>query len=328
MSGATESPVSKYGRSSEFGAVLDFIQTMISNDTLSQAFKIPHLVMVGKQNMEKTTLINRLIGRYLLPMRRNETANTLQARTTYPIILNLRNGPKTKVEVRCESIPDIGGTVEDPKDDLVEQFLNKVSDRFPKEPGTPISKTPVNVTLHGPSLTTLTLVDLLGAHFANDDQRMNHVTQQLVLEYIKKNTKSIIVIVSEVGDPTGDSAINLVMTQAQDFRTRTISVLTKPDKLRMEDDMGKRVALNQSSFTLEDGRFIVLRAIFSSLMVCFTTRQRWYGLLREGLGRRNDSDKRKRVVRETSSLQRHSAPVWSRTAHGVHDLLIGKQNDR
>ena len=113
----------------------------------------------------------------------------------------------------------------------------------------------------GPSLTTLTLVDLLGAHFANDDQRMNHVTQQLVLEYIKKNTKSIIVIVSEVGDPTGDSAINLVMTQAQDFRTRTISVLTKPDKLRMEDDMGKRVALNQSSFTLEDGRFIVLRGM-------------------------------------------------------------------
>ncbi|XP_015759216.1 PREDICTED: dynamin-related protein DNM1-like isoform X1 [Acropora digitifera] len=192
-------------------------------------------------------------------MRRNETANTLQARTTYPIILNLRNGPKTKVEVRCESIPDIGGTVEDPKDDLVEQFLNKVSDRLPKEPGTPISKTPVNVTLHGPSLTTLTLVDLPGVHFANDDQRMNDVTQQLVLEYIKKNTKSIIVIVSEVGDPTGDSAINLVMTQAQDFRTRTICVLTKPDKLRMEDDMGKKVALNQSSFTLEDGRFIVLR---------------------------------------------------------------------
>ncbi|XP_074625296.1 uncharacterized protein LOC141883649 [Acropora palmata] len=259
MSGAKESPVSKYGRSSEFGAVLDFIQTMISNDTLRQAFNIPHLVMVGRQNMAKTTLINRLIGRYLLPMRRNETANTLQARTTYPIILNLRNGPKTKVEVRCESIPDIGGTVEDPKDDLVEQFLNKVSDRLPKEPGTPISKTPVNVTLHGPSLTTLTLVDLPGAHFANDDQRMNHVTQQLVLEYIKKNTKSIIVIVSEVGDPTGDSAINLVMTQAQDFRTRTICVLTKPDKLRMEDDMGKKVALNQSSFTLEDGRFIVLR---------------------------------------------------------------------
>ncbi|XP_044168431.1 uncharacterized protein LOC122952634 [Acropora millepora] len=88
---------------------------------------------------------------------------------------------------------------------------------------------------------------------------MNDVTQQLVLEYIKKNTKSIIVIVSEVGDPTGDSAINLVMTQAQDFRTRTVCVLTKPDKLRMEDDMGKRVALNQSSLTLEDGRFIVFR---------------------------------------------------------------------
>ena len=111
----------------------------------------------------------------------------------------------------------------------------------------------------GPSLTTLTLVDLPGVHFANDDQRMNDVTQQLVLEYIKKNTKSIIVIVSEVGDPTGDSAINLVMTQAEDFKTRTICVLTKPDKLRREDDMGKRVALNQSSFTLEDGLFILLR---------------------------------------------------------------------
>ncbi|XP_068700233.1 uncharacterized protein [Montipora foliosa] len=259
MAGQIESPVSKYGRSSEFGAVLDFIQTMISNEALRQAFNIPHLVMVGRQNMAKTTLINRLIGRYLLPMRRNETANTLQARTTYPIILNLRNGANTLVEVRCETIPDIGGVVENPNDETVEDFLNQVAQRLPKEQGTPISKTPVNVTLQGPKLTTLTLVDLPGAHFANDDQRMNRVTQELVLEYIKKNTKSIIVIVSEVGDPTGDSAINLVMQQAKDYRARTICVLTKPDKLRKEDDMGKKVATNQSSFTLEDGRFILLR---------------------------------------------------------------------
>ena len=33
-------PVAKYGRSSEFGVVLDFIQTMISDDTLRQAFNI------------------------------------------------------------------------------------------------------------------------------------------------------------------------------------------------------------------------------------------------------------------------------------------------
>lgn len=259
MSGVVESPVSKYGKSSEFGVVLDFIQTMISNDTLRQAFNIPHLVMVGRQNMAKTTLINRLIGRYLLPMRRNETANTLQARTTYPIILNLRNGEKTMVEVKCDKYSDIGGEVENPTDDMVEEFLKKVASHLPKEPGTPISKTPVNVTLQGPNLTTLTLVDLPGAHFANDDPRMNHVTQSLVLDYIKKNTKSIIVIVSEVGDPTGDSAINLVMQKAADFRSRTICVLTKPDRLRESDDMGRKVALNQSSFTLEDGRFILLR---------------------------------------------------------------------
>ncbi|KAJ7393249.1 hypothetical protein OS493_006218 [Desmophyllum pertusum] len=232
---------------------------MISNDTLRQAFNIPHLVMVGRQNMAKTTLINRLIGRYLLPMRRNETANTLQARTTYPIILNLRNGEKRTVEVKCDKILHIGGTVENPTDNDVEDFLNKVTGHLPKEEGTPISKTPVNVTLTGPELTTLTLVDLPGAHFANDDPRMNHVTQDLVLEYIEKNTNSIIVIVSEVGDPTGDSAINLVMQKAADFRSRTICVLTKPDKLRDSDDLGKRVAMNESSFTLEDNRFILLR---------------------------------------------------------------------
>ena len=155
MSGAVETPVAKYGRSSEFGVVLDFIQTMISNETLRHAFNIPHLVMVGRQNMAKTTLINRLIGRYLLPMRRNETANTLQARTTYPIILNLRNGPKSMVEVKCDKNPEIGGTVEDPTDNIVEDFLNKVTGLLPKEEGTPISKTPVNVTLQGEVLTFL-----------------------------------------------------------------------------------------------------------------------------------------------------------------------------
>ena len=141
--------MSKYGRSSEFGSVLDFIQSMISNDTLRKSFDIPHLVMVGRQNMAKTTLINRLIGRYLLPMRRNETANTLQARTTYPIILNLRNGPKTIVEVRCDTCQGIGGEVENPTDDQVEDFLKQVAGHLPKEEGTPISKTPVNVTLQG-----------------------------------------------------------------------------------------------------------------------------------------------------------------------------------
>ena len=149
MSSEIESPVSKYGRSSEFGGVLDFIQSMISNDTLRKSFDIPHLVMVGRQNMAKTTLINRLIGRYLLPMRRNETANTLQARTTYPIILNLRNGPKTIVEVRCDTCQGIGGEVENPTDDQVEDFLKQVAGHLPKEEGTPISKTPVNVTLQG-----------------------------------------------------------------------------------------------------------------------------------------------------------------------------------
>jgi len=88
---------------------------------------------------------------------------------------------------------------------------------------------------------------------------MNHATQSLVLDYIEKNTKSIIVIVSEVGDLTGDNAINLVMEKAADFRSRTICVLTKPHRLRDSDDMGLKVALNQSSFTLEENRFILLR---------------------------------------------------------------------
>ena len=98
---------------------------------------------------------------------------------------------------------------------------------------------------------------------------MNQATQSLVLDYIEKNTKSIIVIVSEVGDPTGDSAINLVMRKAKDFRQRTICVLTKPDRLRESDDMGVKVALNKSSFTLEDGRFIVLRGTIAVVALIF-----------------------------------------------------------
>lgn len=63
MSVPTESPVSKYGHSSELGAVLDFIQTIVRQNS---------------QNMAKTTFIKRLICRYLLPMRRDETADTLR----------------------------------------------------------------------------------------------------------------------------------------------------------------------------------------------------------------------------------------------------------
>ena len=127
-----------------------------------------------------------------------------------------------------------------------------------------------NLSVPGPDLTTLTLVDLPGVHFANNDPRMNHATQSLVLDYIEKNTKSIIVIVSEVGDLTGDNAINLVMEKAADFRSRTICVLTKPDRLRDSDDMGLKVALNQSSFTLEENRFILLRGTHKIMLRCWS----------------------------------------------------------
>ena len=60
------SPVARFGKSTEFGNVLDFIQNMVSNEVLRQAFNIPHLVVVGRQNMAKTTLINRLIGRLVI----------------------------------------------------------------------------------------------------------------------------------------------------------------------------------------------------------------------------------------------------------------------
>ena len=144
-----DSPAARYGKSSDFGQVLDFIQTIISNKALRKEFDIPHLVVVGRQNMAKTTLINRLIGRYLLPMRRAETATHLQALTTNPTILNLRHGTCSRVEVKCDSIPGLGGSVNDPTDVEVEAFLRKVSEKLPKEPGTLISKTPINVTLEG-----------------------------------------------------------------------------------------------------------------------------------------------------------------------------------
>ena len=69
VSSPVSSPVSRYGKSSDFGQVLDFIQAMVSNDTLRKEFDIPHLVVVGRQNMAKTTLINRIIGRYATPAR-------------------------------------------------------------------------------------------------------------------------------------------------------------------------------------------------------------------------------------------------------------------
>jgi len=52
------------------------------------------------------------------------------------------------VEVKCDK-PDIEGKEEDPTDDRVEHYLNDISSKLPKEEGTPISKTPVNVTLEG-----------------------------------------------------------------------------------------------------------------------------------------------------------------------------------
>ena len=60
---SNDAPVSKFGADSDFAKVLDFIQQLISNEFLRPEFDVPHLVVVGRQNVAKTTLINRLIGR-------------------------------------------------------------------------------------------------------------------------------------------------------------------------------------------------------------------------------------------------------------------------
>ena len=88
-------------------------------------------------------------------MRKSETATHLQALTTYPIILNLRNGTRSSVTIEVHGLPQCGGTVEDPTDENVEGFLRQISQSLPKVPGTPISKTPVKVTLQGTLLFTV-----------------------------------------------------------------------------------------------------------------------------------------------------------------------------
>ena len=82
-------------------------------------------------------------------MRKNESATHLQALTTYPIILNLRNGEKSSVTITCRDIPDLGGEAENPTDETVDTFLREAAAKLPKVPGTIISKTPVEVTLQG-----------------------------------------------------------------------------------------------------------------------------------------------------------------------------------
>ena len=88
-------------------------------------------------------------------MRKSETATHLQALTTYPIILNLRNGTRSSVTIEVHGLPQCGGTALDPTDEHVESFLRQISQRLPKVPGTPISKTPVKVTLQGTLLFTV-----------------------------------------------------------------------------------------------------------------------------------------------------------------------------
>ena len=107
----------------------------------------------------------------------------------------------------------------------------------------------------GPGMSNVTLVDLPGLQFSNQESAaMDLVTQELVLEFIEKNKKSIIVIVTDCGDPMKDPAINLVMRRAPDYKSRTICVLAKPDKIKKSDDTGRNIATNLSCFQLEADR--------------------------------------------------------------------------
>lgn len=211
--------------------------------------KFPRICVVGAQSTGKSTVLSRLVGENILPVK-----STMCTRC--PIVLELvplKQGDPHRTSVRINSGKVIG------KAEDVERELESMMARLC---GDGVSSTPIFVEVRNSYIKEhLTLVDLPGIQLTSENVKMKEDILKMVKDQIQ-DPECIILAVSPAQDITNSVALS-VAREVDPQKKRTIGVITKPDKATNFEADVVSVVKGDSEYNLKHG-FYVLRSFNDS----------------------------------------------------------------
>ncbi|CAG2174812.1 unnamed protein product [Oppiella nova] len=200
---------------SEFNYIIELQDKLSQIDDVQIQLDFPHIVVIGSQSSGKSSVLERIVGEDFIP-RGTDTV------TRRPLQLHLNNSEKYGVfshrpNDSFEDFTQIHNEIESQTKELIK--------------GNKFSNAPITLTLYGPDLVDLTLIDLPGITLVSSEEDNNNVekmTKDICMEYIKKENCLILAVSGANQDIQNSPAIQLARTVDKEG-DRTIGVLTKLD---------------------------------------------------------------------------------------------------
>jgi GTP-binding protein EngB required for normal cell division len=217
----------------------------VRNDGKGSAhLEAPCLVVVGTQSSGKSTFLNKITNRKILP-----TGSSMVTRT--PLQMNLINHPtEDKIEIgNCKNgISTIEMTMK-LSTPMTNQECDKIREEIEKQTkilagnNFGISFQPIIVKIYSPSVPNLSLIDLPGLTCVAQTDRGQPLDtpekiQELVGSYIKSERTIILAVVAARPDLEADLALGVIKKYDPHYQ-RTIGVITKTDLMNKDDDISK-----------------------------------------------------------------------------------------
>lgn len=312
-----------------FNDIVVFQEKIISSEEFNKAdkniFKIkkfdtPQILCVGTQTSGKSSLINNIIGRDLLP-----TGDNMVTRT--PLNVSLENGPDDRIQLyyidngkKIISFMDKFSTVN------IETLKSKIVDATNIITGGNylISKSILYLEVISPYVDDLVIIDLPGLisiACTNKGQPSSMVQdiRDLIENQLSSNRIFVIAAIQSKVDLETDTGLAIIKDLGKKFKMKTIGVLTKPDLLDTRS-LGKfeNIFLNEIPTDLQvDNGYYVVNNLQPANDV-------WY---QEFFGRKSCiiTQKKYGIVNFKNAVKRHVNSFLKTHIHEVKkDLLVTK----
>ncbi len=209
------------------------VKSMNNTQMLTKMADIPKILLVGTQTSGKSTLLNNIIGRDILP-----TGDNMVTRTPFHISLRY-NQHERIILFHIENGKKIVMYDKEIKNFDQEVFKSKIIDLTDLLTGGKylISKTPIFIEISASNLFDLTFVDLPGlVTLAITDkgqpETMVDDIKELIEEQLSSNNAFVIVVMQSKKDLETDVGLGIVKGLCKKYnKMKTLGVFTKADLL-------------------------------------------------------------------------------------------------
>lgn len=217
--------------------------------------RLPQLVVVGTQSSGKSSILNSIITMDILPTGKNMVTRT-------PLDIRLH---KTAKKSSIKIISEIPITSPIPLDSEVskvrEQIEKKTIDIAGK--GSNIGTEPIIVDVYSPYVPNLSLIDLPGITMVacldkGQPENIREQIESLIVKYINMDNSIVLAVMQSRTDLETDLGLALIKKIGNGIESRTIGILTKPDLMNGDNNVGDYLLGNiSSSLKLGLGYYVV-----------------------------------------------------------------------